>query len=81
MRLNNEYIGGLTGLESFTYVIILTYLHESKFVRDKHLERRPRNSPEMPLVGIFSQRAKDRPNPIGVTAVKIVEVASVYSVA
>ncbi len=25
----------------------------------------------MPRVGIFAQRAKDRPNPIGITAVKI----------
>lgn len=28
----------------------------------------------MPEVGIFAQRAKDRPNPIGITAVQIVEV-------
>ncbi len=28
----------------------------------------------MPEVGILSQRAKDRPNPIGVTAVEIVKV-------
>ena len=28
----------------------------------------------MPLVGIFSQRAKDRPNQIGMTSVEIVSV-------
>lgn len=28
----------------------------------------------MPKVGIFSQRAKNRPNPIGVTTVEIVSV-------
>ena len=28
----------------------------------------------MPKVGIFAQRAKNRPNPIGVTAVEIVSV-------
>ena len=32
----------------------------------------------MPKIGIFSQRAKDRPNPIGVTAVKIVSVGDDY---
>ena len=32
----------------------------------------------MPIVGIFSQRAKDRPNPIGITAVKIVDVGDDY---
>lgn len=30
----------------------------------------------MPLVGIFAQRAKDRPNPIGITAVSLLSVTS-----
>lgn len=74
IRLNHDYVGGFIGLEKFTHVIVLTYLHEAKFIKEKHLQRRPRNLAEMPLVGIFSQRAKDRPNPIGLTAVKIIEV-------
>ncbi len=74
IKLANEYVGGLTGLENFSHAIILTYLHEAKFIQEKHLERRPRNLPDMPLIGIFSQRAKDRPNPIGLTSVKIIEV-------
>lgn len=72
--LHKNYEGGLTGLEEFSHAIILTYLHQTEFIRDKHLERRPRNLLDMPLIGIFSQRAKDRPNPIGVTSVKIIEV-------
>ncbi len=76
IRLLEDYVGGLTGLESFSHAMILTYLHEAKFTRERHLERRPRNLPEMPLVGIFSQRAKDRPNPIGLTSVKILEVGT-----
>ncbi len=32
----------------------------------------------MPKVRIFSQRAKDRPNPIGVTAVKTINVGGDY---
>lgn len=74
IRVMNDYVSGLTGLENFSHAIILTYLHEAKFIRERHLERRPRNLPEMPLVGIFSQRAKDRPNPIGLTTVKIIKV-------
>ncbi|NLP33715.1 MAG: tRNA (N6-threonylcarbamoyladenosine(37)-N6)-methyltransferase TrmO [Clostridiales bacterium] len=76
IRVINDYVDGLKGLENFSHAIILTYLHEAKFVKERHLERRPRNLQEMPLVGIFSQRAKDRPNPIGVTTVKIIEVLS-----
>ena len=45
------------------------------YEKEKHLQRRPQNRDDMPLVGIFSQRGKDRPNRIGMTAVEIVSVA------
>ena len=74
IRLHEPYSGGLSGLEGFTHAIIVTLLHEAHFVSEKHLKRRPRNLADMPLVGIFSQRAKDRPNPVGITAVEIIAV-------
>ena len=74
IKLNDDFVGGLTGLENFSHAIILTYLREAKFIREKHLKRHPRNLPEMPLVGIFSQRVKDRPNPIGLTSVIVTTV-------
>lgn len=74
IKLIDDYVGGLSGLEDFSHAMILTYLHEAQFVKEKHLKRRPRNLKNMPLLGIFSQRAKDRPNPIGLTTVKIVKV-------
>jgi tRNA-Thr(GGU) m(6)t(6)A37 methyltransferase TsaA len=72
--LQPEYIGALSGLGDFSHAIIITYLHQAKYEKEKHLQRRPRGLESMPKVGIFSQRAKDRPNPIGVTAVKIINV-------
>jgi len=72
--LQPEYIGGLSGLEDFSHAIIITYLHQAGYEKEKHLQRRPRGLESMPKVGIFSQRSKDRPNPIGVTAVKILNV-------
>jgi len=76
--LNSEYTGALLGLENFSHVIIATYLHQAKYEKEKHLQRRPRNLETMPKVGIFSQRAKDRPNPIGITAVEIISVGDDY---
>jgi len=73
--LEEEYASGLEGLESFSHAIILFYLDQAKFDREKHLQRRPRNREDMPLVGIFAQRGKDRPNRIGITAVEIVSVS------
>lgn len=68
---------GAKGLEQFSHAVVVTFLHEAKFDSAKHLQRRPRELDSMPLLGIFSQRAKDRPNPIGVTAVRIVGVSEV----
>jgi tRNA (adenine37-N6)-methyltransferase len=73
-----EYAGGLDGLNGFSHVIVVTYLHKATYEQSKHLKRRPRGLESMPLVGIFSQRAKDRPNPIGITAVKVVGVGNDY---
>ena len=72
--LNEEYHSGLKGLEDFTHVIILYYLDKAAYQKEKHLQRRPQNREDMPLVGIFSQRVKDRPNQIGMTSVRIVSV-------
>ena len=38
--------------------------------------RRPRGNPDWPEVGIFAQRAKDRPNRLGVTTCRILEVTA-----
>ena len=73
--LDEAYQGGLTGLSDFSHAIILCHLDRAKFIPEKHLLRRPRNRVDMPTLGIFSQRTKDRPNPIGVTSVEILTVS------
>ncbi|MCP3874662.1 MAG: tRNA (N6-threonylcarbamoyladenosine(37)-N6)-methyltransferase TrmO [Desulfobacteraceae bacterium] len=76
--LEPEFSGALRGLEGFSHAIIVTYLHQASFEKEKHLHRRPRNLETMPQVGILSQRAKNRPNPIGITAVEIIGVCDDY---
>ena len=72
--LDEQYVSGLKGLEDFSHAIILFYLDKAEYIKEKHLQRRPQNRDDMPLVGIFSQRGKDRPNKIGMTSVEIVSV-------
>lgn len=72
--LEKEFYTGLSGLEEFTHAIIVYYLDKATYKREEHLQRRPQNRDDMPLVGIFSQRGKNRPNKIGITAVQIVSV-------
>jgi len=72
--LQPEYRAGLQGIEQFSHALIVTFLHQARFDPSRHLIRRPRGLDTMPEVGIFAQRAKDRPNPLGITAVAIVDV-------
>jgi tRNA-Thr(GGU) m(6)t(6)A37 methyltransferase TsaA len=61
----------LQGIEDFSHAEILFLFHhvdERNVVRGA---RHPRNNPEWPRVGIFAQRAKNRPNRIGSTVVRI----------
>ena len=74
MVIDEGYAHGLTGLDGFSHVLVVFYMHRYTFDADSDLVRRPQGHPDMPEVGIFAQRAKHRPNPIGVTAVELVSV-------
>ena len=75
IELDEEYRYGLTGLDGFSHALILTCLDQANYRKEKHLLRKPQGREDMPVVGIFSQRTKDRPNRIGVTAVQIISVS------
>jgi tRNA (adenine37-N6)-methyltransferase len=61
----------LQGLEEFSHVEIIFCFDK---VMDANIvwdSRHPRNNPDWPLVGIFAQRGKNRPNRIGATIAAI----------
>ena len=74
IKVDAGLAAGLKGLEGFSHVLVIFYMHESSWDPKSDLVRRPQGRDDMPLVGIFAQRAKHRPNPIGVTAVRLVGV-------
>ena len=69
-----ECAAGLDGLERFSHVLVLFYMHLDPDGEAPAVVRRPRGRSDMPPVGVFAQRGRMRPNPIGVTAVRIVRV-------
>jgi len=73
--INNELASGLDGLENFSHAVIIFLMHQASFDIVRDLKRRPRGRVDMPEIGIFAQRAKHRPNPIGVTAVQVLGVS------
>ncbi len=65
---------GLDGLDQFSHVVVIFLMHQATFDAARDLVRRPQGRADMPETGIFAQRAKHRPNPIGITAVELVKV-------
>lgn len=74
IHIEERYAPGLVGLNGFSHLLVVFYMHKSTFEEGAHLQRRPQGRQDMPLIGIFAQRAKHRPNPIGVTAVELLVV-------
>jgi len=66
----------LTGLDDFTHAIVVFHMHLDPDGETPTLVRRPRGRDDMPLRGVFAQRGRMRPNPIGVTTVAILRVES-----
>src|SRR6266508_1195224 len=62
---------GLAGIQAGDELIILTWLHRAR--RDV-LQVHPRGNLEAPLAGVFATRSPDRPNPVGLHRVTVLEV-------
>lgn len=62
------------GLSDFSHVEILYLFNRVKTEKIVTGARHPRNNQNWPLVGIFAQRAKNRPNRIGSTICRVVRV-------
>jgi tRNA (adenine37-N6)-methyltransferase len=73
LRIDERFAAGLEGLEHFSHLLVVFWMHQSSFDAAADLVRRPRGRHDMPELGIFAQRAKHRPNPIGITAVRLLE--------
>lgn len=66
----------LAGLESFSHLDVVYVFDRIDANEVETGARRPRGNPEWPEVGILAQRARMRPNRIGVTTCEIVSVES-----
>jgi tRNA-Thr(GGU) m(6)t(6)A37 methyltransferase TsaA len=60
----------LTGILNFSHLEIIYFFDRAQNT-DIVFSARPRGNPSYPLVGIFGQRKKDRPNAIGLCTVEL----------
>lgn len=66
-----EFLEAAQDIKRGSELVLLTWLHQS--VR-REMKTRPRNNPDAPLMGVFSTRSPNRPNPIGMHEVKVLSV-------
>jgi tRNA-Thr(GGU) m(6)t(6)A37 methyltransferase TsaA len=62
---------GVRDIYAGSELLVLTWLHQA----DRNvLSTRPRNDPRNPIQGVFTTRSPDRPNPIGLHRVKVLDI-------
>lgn len=74
IELEPAFAAGLEGLDQFSHVLVVFYMHLDPDREPLTLLRRPRGRHDMPLLGVFAQRGRMRPNPIGITTAEIVRL-------
>ena len=72
LEITPQAAQGLSGIEVGDELILLTWLHLAQ--RDI-LQVHPRGDLNRPLTGVFATRSPDRPNPVGLHRVTVLEVA------
>ena len=68
-----EFVEGLKDLRVGEEILVLTWLDRGD---RRTLQVHPWDDASAPLRGVFSTRSQDRPNPIGIHRVKIIEQES-----
>ena len=71
VEIDPAFAEGLDGITPGCEAVLLTWFHKAK---RNVLKVHPRNNPENPLRGVFSTRSADRPNPVGLHRVEVLEV-------
>lgn len=72
LKSNLEH--ALDGVEEFSHLFVLFWMHEVSEEAREALKAYPRGRKDMPLQGVFATRTPHRPNPIGLTLVELLSV-------
>lgn len=71
--ISPELAEGLEGLEGFSHIQVLFWLHRIGRREGPPLKVHPRKRRDLPLVGLFATRSPNRPNSIGLTTVELLK--------
>ncbi len=71
--LKDDMLEALDGLTDFSHITVLYWMHLVPESERSLPKIHPQGRQDLPLVGVLATRAPARPNPIGVTTVKLLE--------
>jgi len=71
--VNEDMKEALSRIEEFSHIIVLYWMHKVSPSRCLVLRVHPRGRQDLPVVGVLATRSPARPNPIGVSTVKLLE--------
>ncbi len=78
VEIFQDFSDGLEGIDGFSHIFVLTFMHRLPPDQVGHLEVKPRRllkkgfkPEELPLVGVFATSSPSRPNPIGISLVTL----------
>ena len=72
IELREDVLPAIEGITPGQEILLLTFFHQAR--RDV-LQVHPRGDAGRPLIGVFATRSADRPNPIGLHRVRVIETA------
>jgi len=71
--LNSNLTEALDGLDEFSHLIVLYWMHQLPAGKQLSLKVHPMGKSELPLVGRFATRSPNRPNPVGQATVRLLQ--------
>ena len=71
--INEDLKQGLSRIDEFSHLIVIYWMHKLPPSQRSVIEVHPKGNQNLPLVGVFASRSPARPNPIGITTVKLLE--------
>ena len=66
-----EFLEGIKDIKVGSKILLLTWLHKADRGIIKCV---PGNNYDLPMIGVFSTRSPDRPNPVGIHFVKVLSI-------
>jgi len=68
------HVEGLSGLAVGDRLDVLYWMHELPAEQRRAMRVHPQGDPSRPRKGVFALRSPMRPNPVGVTAVQVLDI-------